>query len=124
MFLSLLLTALLTARAETPEEIIERARETQQVENAIQQMRMVLVSRSGTERSRELEMRTRRDGEILSSYARFSHPADVAARHYGLQRVPCSDRIPTTAYGGSPVRLSNESGVLAAGWDVSGRRDY
>ena len=55
---------------------------------------------------------------------RLGHPADVADRRYGLQRVPCSVRTPTTAYGGSPGRLSNESSVLAAGWDVSGRRDY
>ena len=39
---------------------------------------MVLVNKSGAERVRELEMRIRRDDEVLSSYTRFSHPSDVS----------------------------------------------
>ena len=78
MFLKLILATTLTASAETPEEIIDRARQAQSIDNAVQQIRMVMVSRSGSERTRELEMRTRRDGDVVSSYARFSHPADVA----------------------------------------------
>ncbi|MFT5684727.1 MAG: outer membrane lipoprotein-sorting protein [Myxococcota bacterium] len=73
--IALTLTALAQQNAG---EIIEQAKQTQKVDNSIQQIRMVLVSRSGAERVRELEMRIRRDGEVLSSYTRFSHPSDVS----------------------------------------------
>ncbi len=66
------------ARAETAESIIERARSVQRVENGIQTMEMVLVSRNGAERTRTFEMRVRKDGERVQSYVRFSKPADVA----------------------------------------------
>ena len=74
-----LLTLALSALAQqTPQEILEQAQQNQKVENSIQQLRMVLVSKSGAERVRELEMRVRRDEDTLSSYTRFSHPSDVA----------------------------------------------
>ena len=44
----------------------------------VQKVRMVLVSRSGSERVREFETRVRRDGEVVKSWTRFSHPSDVA----------------------------------------------
>ena len=73
------LLALLTpASAETAAEIIAQAQQAQRVDSSTQTLRMVLVSRSGVERVRELEMRIRRDGETLSSYTRFSKPEDVA----------------------------------------------
>jgi hypothetical protein len=64
--------------AETVDEIVEQARDAQRVDSSIQQMRMTLVSRSGAERVREFELRVRKDGDIIKSYTRFSHPADVA----------------------------------------------
>ena len=64
--------------SETVEEIIEGARDAQKVDRSIQQVRMTLVSRSGAERIREFEIRVRRDGDIISSYTRFSQPSDVA----------------------------------------------
>lgn len=80
-----MMTTLLTAiallspaRAETAADIIARAREVQRVDNGIQQMEMVLVSRNGSERSRTFEMRVRKDGERVQTYVRFSKPSDVA----------------------------------------------
>ena len=62
-----LLTLALSALAQqTPQEILEQAQQNQKVENSIQQLRMVLVSKSGAERVRELEMRVRRDEDTLS----------------------------------------------------------
>ena len=76
--LMLLLAAALAQEPTTAAEIFERAQEARNIENSIQTMRMVLVSKSGAERVREMELRVRRDGEVLSSYTRFSAPSDVA----------------------------------------------
>ena len=80
-----MLTTLLTAiafsapaYADTAEDIMDRAREVQRVDNGIQQMEMVLVSRNGSERSRTFEMRVRKDGDRVQTYVRFSKPSDVA----------------------------------------------
>ena len=75
-----LLIALLAppAFAATPAEILEDARAAQRVDSSIQELRMVLVSRTGSERVRELEMRVRKEGDVLKSYTRFSAPSDVA----------------------------------------------
>ena len=64
--------------AMTAEEIIDNARDVQQFNNGIQQMQMTLVSRNGSKRERKFEMRVRKDGEVVRSYVRFSHPTDVA----------------------------------------------
>lgn len=66
------------AAAPTARQIFEKAEQNRKVDNSIQKMRMVLIGRNGAERVRALEMRVRRDGEVLSSYARFSEPSDVA----------------------------------------------
>ncbi|MEL6347584.1 MAG: outer membrane lipoprotein-sorting protein [Myxococcota bacterium] len=70
------------ARAEdatlTARQIFERAEQTRKVDNSIQTLRMVLIGRNGAERVRELEMKVRRDDDVLSSYTRFSEPSDVA----------------------------------------------
>ena len=66
------------AHAETAESIIDRARDAQRVNNGIQQIRMVLVSKNGSTRERTFEMRVRRDGDVVRSYVRFSQPSDVA----------------------------------------------
>ena len=72
------ITLLSPAQAETASDIIDKAREAQRVDNGIQQMEMVLVSRNGSERSRAFEMRVRKDGERVQTYVRFSKPSDVA----------------------------------------------
>lgn len=77
----LFLSALLVpagAHATTPDQILEEARAAQKVDRSIQVVRMTLVSRGGAERVREFELRVRRDGDILKSWTRFQHPADVA----------------------------------------------
>ena len=56
----------------------QQARAAQRVDSSIQTLRMTLISRTGAERVRELEMRVRKDGEVIKSYARFSKPSDVA----------------------------------------------
>ena len=53
------------AQAETAESIIDRARDVQRVNNGIQQIRMVLVSKNGNTRERTFEMRVRKDGEVV-----------------------------------------------------------
>ena len=77
--LALLITLISTSsHAQTADEVIDKARDVQRVNNGIQQMQMTLVSRNGSTRERRFEMRVRKDGEILRSYVRFSHPTDVA----------------------------------------------
>jgi len=74
-FVSLFSTAV---HAMTVDEIIDNARDVQRINNGIQQMQMTLVSRNGSTRERRFEMRIRKDGEVVRSYVRFSHPTDVA----------------------------------------------
>lgn len=76
--LSIALCMSLGAHATTASEILEQARSVQRADTAIQQMRMTIVSKNGAERVRAFELRVRRDGEIIKSYARFSEPSDVA----------------------------------------------
>ncbi len=64
--------------ASTPEQILDEARKAQRIDRSIQKIRMTLVSRGGAERVREFELRVRRDGDVLKSWTRFSHPSDVA----------------------------------------------
>ena len=66
------------AHAMTADDIIDNARDVQRINNGIQQMQMTLVSKNGAKRERKFEMRVRKDGEIVRSYVRFSHPSDVA----------------------------------------------
>jgi len=66
------------AHAKTATEIIDQARDVQRVNNGIQQVQMVLVSRNGSERERHFEMKTRKDGDRVQTYVRFSKPTDVA----------------------------------------------
>lgn len=66
------------AYADTAEEIIERARAANQVESSIQSLRMVVVSKTGSERVKELELRSRREADKVSSYIEVKAPSDVA----------------------------------------------
>ncbi len=77
--------------ALTPEEIIDKAGDVQRVDNGIQQMHMILVSKNGSKRERQFEMRVRKDGDVVRSYVRFSHPSDVAGTQ--LVVVDNPDRV-------------------------------
>ncbi len=82
--LSLLLCQPVTAQEQlasdgrSAEQIWRESRKRYRLENAVQTMHMVLVSRSGSERVREIETRIRRSDDITRSYTRFLSPADVA----------------------------------------------
>ena len=91
LLLALPVAAATAAEPTTAAEIFERAQQTQKIDNSIQTMRMVLVSRTGAERTRTFEMRIRRDGDVLMSYARFSEPSDVAGTQ--LVMVDHPDRV-------------------------------
>lgn len=78
----------LTAQAADLDQILEEARQTRQVENSIQTVRMTLVSRTGKERVREFETRVKRDGDVVKSWTRFSHPSDVAGTQLVLVDSP------------------------------------
>jgi hypothetical protein len=77
-FVVSLLARPLAAGEPTAAEVLLEARRRYRVENTAQTLRMTLVSRSGKERVRELELELRRDGEVLSAYTRFVSPPDVA----------------------------------------------
>lgn len=85
-----LLLALATSPAadKSAKEILESARRAYRVENAIQTVRMTLVAKNGGQRVRELEMRLRRDGDVLKSYSRFQSPSDVAGTQLVLVDQP------------------------------------
>jgi hypothetical protein len=76
------------AHAQSADEIIAKARAAQKVRNSIQQMKMVLVSKSGSTRERRFEMRVRKDADALRSYVRFSYPTDVAGTQLVLVDHP------------------------------------
>ena len=90
LFSILLAATLPLAQAEALDldKLIAEAQETRQVENSIQKVRMVLVSRSGSERVREFEARVKTDGEVVKSWTRFSHPSDVAGTQLVLVDNP------------------------------------
>ncbi len=89
--LVLLWSGALGAADRSAQEILEDARRRYRVENAVQTMKMTLVSRSGKERERELEIKVRRDGDITSSYTRFVSPSDVAGTQLVLVDHPNQD---------------------------------
>ncbi len=86
--LVLVWSSLAGAADRSAKEILQDARRKYRVENAVQTMTMTLVSRSGKERVRELEIKVRRDGETTSSYTRFVSPSDVAGTQLVLVDLP------------------------------------
>jgi hypothetical protein len=73
-----LLALLATARGQTADEVIQKARAANRIESSIQTIKMTIASKSGSERIREVELRSRRDGEITKTYFRLLSPSDVA----------------------------------------------
>ncbi len=86
--LVLIWSSLAGAADRSAKEILTEARRKYRVENAVQTMKMTLVSKSGKERVRELEIKVRRDGDTLSSYTRFLSPSDVAGTQLVLVDLP------------------------------------
>lgn len=84
----LLWSSLAGAADKTAQQILQDARRRYRVENAVQTMKMTLVSKSGNERVRELEIKVRRDGDVLNSYTRFLSPSDVAGTQLVLVDHP------------------------------------
>lgn len=86
MTLPLLLLALMlslgTASASpgalTATQILEQARDAQRLDRGYQRLRMVLVSKTGGERFRELEVFTRRDADATRTRLNLLSPAEVA----------------------------------------------
>ena len=72
-------TGPVVASAESaPREIVEKAQSMRRIDNSVQRMKMTLVSKSGSERVREFELKVRRDDDAVRSHTRFLSPADVA----------------------------------------------
>lgn len=67
-----------SARAETADEIVDRARAANQVSSSIEGLRMTLVPKTGSERVMELEVKSRRDSDGTKTYLKVLSPSDVA----------------------------------------------
>ncbi len=71
------------AFAETAEEIMDRAREARKSDSSVQTLKMVLISKTGSERVRQLDMKMRRfEGDVVKTTMRFTSPADVAGTSF------------------------------------------
>ena len=66
------------AFGQTADEIVERARDANQVARSIQSVTMTIVSKSGSKRVRELELKSRRDAGATASYIEVKAPSDLA----------------------------------------------
>lgn len=76
--LSVLLVFVGVAQAETADEIVSRAREANQVQSSIQRVKMTIVSKSGSERVRELDLRSRRSSGQVGTLLQITAPADLS----------------------------------------------
>lgn len=65
-------------RAETADEVIAKARAANRIDSSLQTIKMTIVAKNGVERSREIELRSRREGDLTKSYFRILSPSDVA----------------------------------------------
>ncbi|MFT4623261.1 MAG: hypothetical protein ACI8PZ_001917 [Myxococcota bacterium] len=110
---ALLLTLAPSALAETADEIMDKARETRQVESAVQKVRMVIVGKTGSERTREMEIKLKRDGDTTKTLFRFESPADVAGTSFLQIDGPDTDE--QMLYMPALKRLSRISGSSRKG---------
>jgi hypothetical protein len=76
--LALLLSLSVLAQAQTADEVIAKAREANRIDSSLQMIKMTIVASNGLERLREVELRSRREGELTKSYFRIVSPSDVA----------------------------------------------
>lgn len=77
-FLFASLTLVTTSYAETADEVVKKAQEANRVDSSIQTVKMTIVKKSGPEQVRELELRSRREGEVSKTYMRLVSPSDLA----------------------------------------------
>ncbi len=75
---ALLLSLLVPAHAETADEIVAKARAANQVSSSIQHLRMTLVSKAGATRVKELDLKSRRAGDVNQTYMRITAPSAEA----------------------------------------------
>jgi hypothetical protein len=68
----------LCAHAETASDIVDRARLANRVDSAIEDLRMTIVSKSGSERVREIQLKSRRVGDASMTFMEVRSPSDVA----------------------------------------------
>lgn len=76
--LALLLMLLPFARAETADEVIAKVRAANRVESSVQTVKMTVVNKNGGQQTREIELRTRREGDVVKTYMKLLAPSDVA----------------------------------------------
>lgn len=68
----------LFAHAETAADIVERARAANRVDSAVEDLTMTIVSKSGSQRVREIALKSRRDGDTSMTFMEVKSPSDVA----------------------------------------------
>jgi hypothetical protein len=68
----------LCAHAETASDIVDRARLANRVDSAVEDLKMTIVSKSGSERVREIALKSRRVGDLSNTFMEVRSPSDVA----------------------------------------------
>ncbi len=66
------------AFAMTPQEVMEQAQSANAVTSSIQKVEMTIVSKSGSERKRSMEMKIKKAGEVRMTLAEVTAPSDEA----------------------------------------------
>jgi hypothetical protein len=66
-----------SAWAQTADEVVAKARAANQMSSSIQMLRLTWT-KGGQPRVRELELRTRREGDVVKTYMKWTTPSDVA----------------------------------------------
>lgn len=67
-----------SALAATPDEVLQQVREANAVESSIQKVEMTIISKSGSERARSMEMKVKRKGDVRMTLAHVTAPSDEA----------------------------------------------
>lgn len=113
----------LSAHAESAGDIVERAREANRVDTAVEDLRMTIFSKSGSERVRELTVKSRRDGDISKTFMEVRSPSDVAGTKLLLVDHPDS-ADETTVYLPYLKRASQMAGQSRKGSFLSSDLTY
>lgn len=66
------------ALAMTPQEVMEQAQQANAVTSSIQRVEMTIVSKSGSERKRSMDMKVKKKGEVRMTLAEVTAPSDEA----------------------------------------------
>lgn len=73
-----ILALLSPAHAVTADEVVAKARAANQVQSSIQHVRMTLVAKSGSTRVKELDLKSRKAGDVNQTYMRITAPSTEA----------------------------------------------